>query len=193
MYGIDGNKNLKAYDGADAIGIVFGNIANTGPVTTTATSIGYQYAQRVVNDSNWVQRISCWSLAASSCSRTNGTITQWAYYNTPTGTVISDNTKPADATCNRGAAGCSANSGTSPMNGSLANRTWSSNNLNGADWQAGLNVGAAGLVGVGVQSGMPSTNMAPNPTMPAASFTNLGSAVIDGMLIQHMKITTKGL
>lgn len=29
--------------------------------------------------------------------------------------------------------------------------------------------------------------------VPAASFTNLGSAVIDGVLIQHLKITTKGL
>ena len=33
----------------------------------------------------------------------------------------------------------------------------------------------------------------PNATLPAASFKNLGSAVIDGVLIQHMKITTKGL
>ena len=33
----------------------------------------------------------------------------------------------------------------------------------------------------------------PNAAVPTASFKNLGSAVIDGVLIQHMKITTKGL
>ena len=33
----------------------------------------------------------------------------------------------------------------------------------------------------------------PNGSVPAANFKNMGSGVIDGVLIQHMKITTKGL
>ncbi|MFW2148871.1 hypothetical protein ACK2M2_12175 [Acinetobacter sp. TY1] len=203
VYGIDGNKNLKAYDGADAIGIVFGSIQNTGPVTTTGTSIGYQYAQRQIATSNWQQNSKCTNSIFGNCtsvSNTQGTLTQWQYSkdgNWVNSLIGWQNTPTNAATCStsfgNGQGGCNNTSGSTPMNGSIDNKTWSSSNLNGATWQAGLNAGAAGLVGVGAQSGMSSTNMAPNPTVPTASFTNLGSAVIDGMLIQHMKITTKGL
>ena len=193
VYGVDGNKNLKAYDGADAIGIVFGNIANTGSVTTTTgTSIGYQYAQRTLGDETWNQQIKCnlvWS-----CTTTVGHLYQWSYVGTNGTSTPSSTTKPSNAgNCTYNCTTNSPNGSTGPLYGTVGNRTWSDTNLNGAAWQAGLNPGAAGLVGAGTQSGMSSTNMAPNPTVPAASFTNLGSAVIDGMLIQHMKITTKGL
>ena len=210
VYGVDGNKNLKAYDGADAIGIVFGGIANTGAATTTTgTSIGYQYAYREQGTVTWRQQSVCDGFASTNnyctgVTNKNQSLTQWKY--SQNGNLIDSlvgalNPLPATAcvtgfgsgrgNCNNYSASNPTN--TNPLYATTANRTWSASNLNGATWQAGLNAGAAGLVSVGAQSGMPSTNMAPNPTVPAASFTNLGSAVIDGMLIQHMKITTKGL
>lgn len=50
----------------------------------------------------------------------------------------------------------------------------------------------AGAVGVSFGAMTP-VAQTPGGAVPAAKFTNLGSAVIDGVLIQHMKITTKGL
>ena len=47
---------------------------------------------------------------------------------------------------------------------------------------------------VGVSFGaIKSVAQIPGNSAPAASFKNMGSAVIDGVLIQHLKITTKGL
>ena len=47
---------------------------------------------------------------------------------------------------------------------------------------------------VGISFGAMNPIPQPNTTTtPTASFKNLGSAVIDGLLIQHLKITTKGL
>ncbi len=45
-------------------------------------------------------------------------------------------------------------------------------------------------ISIGAMNPIPQSTGLPTPT---AAFTNLGSAVIDGVLIQHMKITTKGL
>lgn len=45
-------------------------------------------------------------------------------------------------------------------------------------------------ISFGAMNPIPQT---PNVAAPNANFTNLGSAVIDGVLIQHLKITTKGL
>ena len=193
VYGVDGNKNLKAYDGADAIGIVFGTISNGGPVTTTATVEGYRYLQRALGTTTWSQTYRCTSILNSSCSTTvTGNLTQWNYTGAQSGQSNLVST-PGNATCSNTWGACTGNSGTTPMYGNEANRNWSIANLNGATWQAGLNAGAAGLVGIGTQSGMSSTNQSLNPVSTSGSFTNLGSAVIDGMLIQHMKITTKGL
>lgn len=51
-----------------------------------------------------------------------------------------------------------------------------------------------GADAVGVSFGaMTPIAQSPNLPTPAVSFKNMGSAVIDGVLIQHLKITTKGL
>lgn len=51
-----------------------------------------------------------------------------------------------------------------------------------------------GMDAVGVSFGaMTPVAQLPNGAAPTAAFKNMGSAVIDGVLIQHMKITTKGL
>ena len=193
VYGVDGNKNLKAYDGADAIGIVFGTISNGAPVTTTATVEGYRYLQRALGTTTWSQTYRCTSILNSSCSTTvTGNLTQWNYTGAQAGQSNLTST-PGNANCSNTWGACTNSSGTTPMYGNEANRNWSLTNLNGATWQAGLNGAAGGLVGVGAQNGLPSTNQALNPVSTSGSFTNLGSAVIDGMLIQHMKITTKGL
>ncbi|NHB57611.1 hypothetical protein G8E00_12400 [Acinetobacter shaoyimingii] len=44
-------------------------------------------------------------------------------------------------------------------------------------------------VSFGAQTPLPSQNI----SMPTNNFTNLGSAVVDGLMIQHLSITTKGL
>ena len=71
--------------------------------------------------------------------------------------------------------------------------------MNGA-WQATTDSTVDNFIG-GVNAGYGqtgvsyATNQAVDPTsqLKATPLNNLGSVVIDGMLIQHMKITTKGL
>lgn len=196
VYSDDGGKTLKAYTGADAVGVSFGNLAQSRSATTTATGREVRYAQRQLNDYNWRQGYTCtWT---GSCTTTTGSLKQWEYY-TGTAWLIKDpQTKyPDTPTCSTGfLTGCtSPNSGTTPLYGSTANRTWSDSNLNGAAWRTISNTTVDNFIGSGngITGTTMSNNVAPTPTMSATPLNNLGSALIDGMLIQHMKITTKGL
>lgn len=86
------------------------------------------------------------------------------------------------------------NNGTADYQGN--NATHSSITIGSTMYDASKNTLTAyrGADAMGVSFG--SMNPIPQNTgtqASAASFTNLGSAVIDGVLIQHMKITTKGL
>ncbi len=203
----DGGKTLQAYTGADSLGITFGNIVNTDAVTTTATSTGYQFAQRQIATSTWIQNSKCTSTGTFGCTgvtNTSGTLTQWQYNQSGNfvNSVLGWQDKPGDAsicststfsskTCNNYP---NPNPNTTVLNPSATNSTWSSTNLNGATWQASAtNTAVNALIGT-TATVLPTANMAPTPVpVNSSSFTNLGSAVIDGMLIQHMKITTKGL
>ena len=197
VYTPDGGKSLIAYNGADAVGIAFGsNFQATATSSVTGTEV--KYAQRILSDSTWNQTFSCSGhLIASNrvCTpKSTGHLYQWTYNGeTPFLTPTPQNA----ATCS--SANCSTtspNGSSAPLYGTSANRTWSDTNLNGAAWQSTANATVDNLIGAsngktGVT--LPSTNMVPTPTLPGVALNNLGSAVIDGMLIQHMKITTKGL
>ncbi|MFW1798436.1 hypothetical protein ACG9YX_00075 [Acinetobacter nematophilus] len=196
VYSDDGGKTLKAYTGADAVGVSFGNLAQSSSATSTATALEVRYAQRQVNEYNWRQGYTCtWT---GSCTTTTGSLKQWEYYNGTGWTITDPQTKyPDTPTCSTGVfTGCtSPNSGTTPLYGSTNNRNWSASNLNGAQWRTNSNTTVDNFIGSsnGVTGTTISNNIAPTPTMSATPLNNLGSAVIDGMLIQHMKITTKGL
>lgn len=196
VYSDDGGKTLKAYTGADAVGVSFGNLAQSSSASSTATALEVKYAQRQVNEYNWRQGYTCtWT---GSCTTTTGSLKQWEYYNGTGWSITDPQTKYSDTpTCTTGfLTGCtSPNSGTTPSYGSVNNRNWSASNLNGAQWRTNSNTIVDNFIGSsnGVTGTTISSNIAPTPTMSATPMNNLGSAVIDGMLIQHMKITTKGL
>lgn len=189
VYSDDGGKTLKAYMGADAVGVSFGNLVQSSTATSTATGTVVRYLERRQYEKNWVQNKPAFG------SNTTGSLFQWEYNNNIGGWARPDDQNPPpNASCT--GLFCSATSGSTPMYGTITNRNWSTTNLNGADWRTVSNstvdnfIGAAnGVTGATINS----TNMAPTPTIGPTAFNNLGSAVIDGMLIQHMKITTKGL
>ncbi|MCP5876588.1 hypothetical protein NL390_29480, partial [Klebsiella pneumoniae] len=106
--------------------------------------------------------------------------------------ILAPTTKPADATCSP-TIGCSSTSGTTPMYGSIANRVWANSS---AVWLTAANNEVNNLIGA--NNGMtgttfPTLNQAPTPVINSSPINNMGSAVIDGVLIQHLKLTTKGL
>lgn len=68
-----------------------------------------------------------------------------------------------------------------------ANRNWDTATTAGADWRSiASSVNAPGLT----RDTIPAAPIAAAPLSP---LNNMGSAVIDGLLIQHLKFTTKGL
>lgn len=102
-----------------------------------------------------------------------------------------NSTEYAGSTCNFYKCG---NNGLNGYQGT--NATHSSITIGSTSYNAANNTLSAykGSDAVGISFGavnpIPQT---PNAALPASNFKNMGSAVIDGVLIQHMKITTKGL
>lgn len=84
------------------------------------------------------------------------------------------------------------------MYGSAANRAWTYATSGGA-WLTASNTTVDAFIGAGngVTGGpnlATALNQAPNPVVNNPMPTNnLGSVVIDGILIQHLKFTTKGM
>ena len=208
---LDGGKTLQAYKGADSVGIMFGGFAQAGAQTSApVTSDAYRYAQRQSVASGWQQSSKCTNSIFGNCtgvSNTQGTLTQWQYNNGVSWVNSSagwQNTPTSAGTCStaafNGASGCNNVSPDNPgastsLVGTIPNRTWSDSSLNGASFRAGTNTIVDGLIGVagGTAMVLPTENKAIAPMAASTPLNNLGSAVIDGMLIQHMKITTKGL
>ncbi|KAF1022866.1 MAG: hypothetical protein GAK29_03080 [Acinetobacter bereziniae] len=205
----DGGKTLEAYKGADAVGVSFGNVLSSNVVTSN-TQTEIRYLQRQLLNSTWNQTSKCTSaIGANYCSQvstTQGTLSQWQYNNSETGTTWKNSdlgwqTPPTGVTAcssgfGTGNGTCDRNAGSTPAYATTANRTWSDTNLNGATWRTVSNVDVNNFIGAAngrTGATINTTNMAPTPTVGPTAFNNLGSAVIDGMLIQHMKITTKGL
>lgn len=209
-YSPDGGLTLLADKSEGAVGVSFGrvistatqvsgatagsmvNLANTVSGTRSTTMTEVRYKQRQQNVESWRQKYSCGALWGS-CTATPGYLYQWEYNQGSGNWVIIDpRVKPNDAaTCSGGIAGCTNTSGTTPMYGTIANRNWA----NSSAWLTAKNVTLDGFIGAGNGTTgyvMPSTNQAP-ALANIGPLNNLGSAVIDGLLIQHLKLTTKGL
>jgi hypothetical protein len=75
--------------------------------------------------------------------------------------------------------------------GTMTNRNWATSD---AVWQTGSNASVNAILGA-TAAPFPATNQAATPAIitNASPSNNLGSAVIDGLLIQHFKVTTTGL
>ncbi|MFI7842091.1 hypothetical protein ACFMKK_11310, partial [Acinetobacter baumannii] len=192
-YSEDGGKTLRASTDEGAVGISFGKL-NSGTISQTTYSnqmTEVHYKQRGVNTQTWVQSYSCTLFICGA--GTTGYLYQWEYNNGSTPwAILAPTTKPADATCSP-TIGCSSTSGTTPMYGSIANRVWANSS---AVWLTAANNEVNNLIGA--NNGMtgttfPTLNQAPTPVINSSPINNMGSAVIDGVLIQHLKLTTKGL
>jgi len=106
--------------------------------------------------------------------------------------ITNPTAKPADAAKCSGALGCTSTSGSTPMYGTVSNRDWSNSSI---PWLTSRNAVVNDLIGSSNGTTgyvIPTANQAPalNNITP---LNNLGSAVVDGLLIQHLKLTTKGL
>lgn len=209
VFSSDEGKTLQAYKGTatdDAVGISFGNLQNpngfiSNITTNTATQI--RYAQREGDTTTWVTRSRCSDTGWFGCNgvtNTTGSLNQWKYYNSSGVLVNSANgsrTTPTSATlCTIGGSNSCDNSAaetSTPLYGTVANRTWSDIALNGAGWRTNSNSTLNNFIGSSNGTTgyvIPASNTAPTPTAPNS---NMGSAVIDGLLIQHFKVTTTGL
>ncbi len=172
------NNILTAYSGVDAVGVSFGTL--NGTQTQTTNYVDLQYQQRQQSDRTWIY--GC-GIFGSNCK--TGTISDWVYVNNISGTTATNDRKPTPSSCN----GNSSCGGTAPSANDLptqTNRTWATSP---AVWINGIsNPTVQNFVGI-----TPTATPATPNNITGAALNNLGSAAIDGLLIQHMKITTKGL
>jgi len=189
------NNLLTAYSGEDAIGVSFGALnSNTLSASTSATSREVRYQRREEYDSTWLQFKGVFGVG-----NVTGHLYQWRYYTAPaTTTTWNATATPANASCG---AFASCSSGSTPIFGSVANRSWTDTVVPGA-WLTGVvaadQTAFNNLIGAGNGTmgsvTFPVANQAATPVVGVPTpLNNLGSAAIDGLLIQHLKITTKGL
>ncbi|MDP9804880.1 hypothetical protein [Acinetobacter calcoaceticus] len=211
VYSPDNGKTLLANTGEGAIGVSFGRLISTGTQvsgtsagslvsltnsvsgTTSATMTEVRYKQRQQNTQVWNQTYSC-GLFNSNCGyKTAGYLYQWEYNKGTGAWVITNPTaKPADAATCSGALGCTSTSGSTPMYGATSNRDWSNAAI---PWLTSRNAVVNDLIGSSNGTTgyvIPTANQAP-ALSNISPLNNLGSASIDGVLIQHLKLTTKGL
>ncbi|WP_280179249.1 hypothetical protein [Acinetobacter nosocomialis] len=211
VYSPDSGKTLLADTSEGAIGVSFGRLISTGTQvsgtsagslvsltnsvsgTTSATMTEVRFKQRQQNTQTWNQTYSCGLFNTSCGYKTAGYLYQWEY-NQGTGSWVITNptAKPADAAKCSGALGCTSTSGSTPMYGTVSNRDWSNSSI---PWLTSRNAVVNDLIGSSNGTTgyvIPTANQAPalNNITP---LNNLGSAVVDGLLIQHLKLTTKGL
>lgn len=198
-------------------------VAGAASITETASMTEVQYKQRELRTDSWRYSSWCSNSSWGVCNDvTHGTayLRQWRYYDGvayaygPTAVTV-----PSSVTaCETGGAfgsrtGCNnlrsisgtydgytyplcvaktTNCGT--FYGTNSNRAWSYTAQ--GTWLTAQNSAVDALIGAsnGVTGAPLVGNQASDPSVPATSFSgNLGSVVIDGILIQHMKFTTTGL
>jgi len=211
VYSPDNGKTLLANTSEGAIGVSFGRLISTGTQvsgttagslvsltnsvsgTTSATMTEVRFKQRQQNTQIWNQTYSC-GLFNSNCGyKTLGYLYQWEYNKGTGAWVITNSTaKPADAPTCSGALGCTSTSGSTPMYGTTPNRDWSNAAI---PWLTSRNAVVNDLIGSSNGTTgyvIPTANQAP-ALSNISPLNNLGSASIDGVLIQHLKLTTKGL
>ncbi|HFQ6818610.1 TPA: hypothetical protein ACHYS9_002505 [Acinetobacter baumannii] len=186
VYSDDGGKTLKASTDEGAVGISFGKL-NSGTVSKTTYSsqmTEVHYKQRELDTKSWCGGTSFWVCSGTKYARS------WRYYDA-SGNLVDHPTMAAVGN------NCTAFSCTS----SQPNDTYSdTNNRNWATspaaWRTMSNTEVNNLIGTSNGTTgytFPTTNQAPIPVVNASPINNIGSAVIDGLMIQHLKLTTKGL
>ena len=181
------NNTLTADSSANAVGVSFGALQNVTGQSTSETFYDLQFRGRQKVD------LGTWCSAKNwigSCT-TNTIYSAWQYRNTD-GTYFTPDqqAKPSDASANSSKPESNGYATVNNRNWDYANRPWilaggtGSNQtlVNGAAYYAGIDPAKVGI---------PTSNNIAAPVVNAPN--NFGSAVIDGMLIQHLKITTKGL
>ena len=206
-YGTAGAGRLSAYTGAGAVGVSFGELAeNSKQASQTHTAV--QYLQRVEATSNWTYGLSS-SCNLAGCGNNTGTYHDWRYCTSASSCVLAwNNVTMTNCTTNLVGQCRSSGLGTQPTSGSnyyagSANRLWDDDpkTPSGAVWLSAANANVNTLLGgaCGSVSNWTCTSALPASPSVAAQLpstipsNNFGSAVIDGLLIQHLKITTKGL
>lgn len=213
-------NTLTAYKGADAAGVSFGNLAavqgttqtNTNSTSTTANVTQARWIQRTNNTSTtWDYR----NAGFTGATRT-GTANQWSYNGTVVGTLTNVQNAPYSFTTTHydypvasGTGNTWTHNSTSQglcgdsnctYYGTIANRNWTVSDMKGLAWSTVSNTALdSWLASQGsAASSSVSANQAATPALPVVAqpnlgVTNLGSVVIDGILIQHLKFTTAGL
>jgi len=195
VYSNDGGKTLQAYKGADALGISFGKLNNrTNDLTKVYTEYQYKYRQQSGSLGTWCSS----NPFLGACFGTTYTMYDWVYYN-GTGTDSTSegwsgfqkyDRKPVPGNNNPASAG----------EPTLNNRNWTASG-NPAVWM-NPNNSAYPTANQRFKDFLGSTytnnpqSIAPTTPVSAPALSplnNMGSAVIDGVLIQHLKITTTGL
>ena len=179
---------LTAYTEADAIGVSFGALNSTATTNITQNSYQLQYKYRQKNNGTTPR----WTYLEADGTYTNGTTST-------TGTSWNEFTN-ADW-INAPAVDYSTfsiNPQTSHTAYKVEGRTDASDFCTGSVAPSATCAGAAWgpLAGAMVSGTTWSSNGAPATPVSTREFLapgNLGSAVIDGFFIQHMKLTTKGL
>lgn len=190
---------------------------NTGSTDTSAFVTEAQWIQRVNNTA------TTWKYRDFSSGDKTGTANQWSYngsvvnaltgvqnavysccslsanYDYPTPNGANNNWVHNEA----GGGGSLCGNDDCTYYGTIANRNWTISNFNST---YGLSFSTTNNdtlnTWLASQGSAASTNVATNQAaipvqpvvaQPAFNAVNLGSAAIDGLLIQHLKITTKGL
>lgn len=195
VYSNDGGKTLQAYKGIDAVGISFGKLNNrTNDLTKVYTEYQYKYRQQSGSLGTWCSS----NPVLGICWGSTYNMYDWVYYN-GTGTDSTSegwggfqkyDRKPVPGNNNPASAG----------EPTLNNRNWTANG-NPAVWM-NPNNSAYPAANQRFKDFLGSTytnnpqSIAPTTPVSAPALSplnNMGSAVIDGVLIQHLKITTTGL
>lgn len=184
------NNTLVADNTAFSVGISFGALPSTytNPVANTQTfyDMQYKHRQQSGNLGNWCGGRNLFG----TCTTTYGTYA-WQYRD-GSGVYQAYNQQAVPASCT----GSFCSKPESAAYPTVANRTWTGSpaawiTVGGAGSTAVLDAGAQ-LYGGVTYTGIPGSNtISASPV--ASPLNNMGSAVIDGLLIQHLKITTKGL
>lgn len=195
VYSNDGGKTLQAYKGIDAVGISFGKLNNrTNDLTKVYTEYQYKYRQQSGSLGTWCSS----NPVLGICWGSTYNMYDWVYYN-GTGTDSTSegwsgfqkyDRKPVPGNNNPASAG----------EPTLNNRNWTASG-NPAVWM-NPNNSAYPTANQRFKDFLGSTytnnpqSIAPTTPVSAPTLSplnNMGSAVIDGVLIQHLKITTTGL
>lgn len=195
VYSNDGGKTLQAYKGIDAVGISFGKLnSTTNDLTKVYTEYQYKYRQQSGSLGTWCSS----NPALGICWGSTYNMYDWVYYNGTGTDSTSENWNGFQRYDRKSVPG--NNNPASAGDPTLNNRNWTASG-NPAVWMnpnnsayPTANQRFKDFLGSSYTNNPQSIAPTTPVSAPALSpLNNMGSAVIDGVLIQHLKITTTGL